>query len=122
MGYESKIYIVEKSTIGRDINGKRMWLGDVVASFRLGKTPIYQEIHDKFSPTDTYFYADNGDTEIIEDCYGNPLTEIPIPDLIDILERAESKGHYRRYTPLIQMLQGFDLAQWKDLVALHYGY
>lgn len=122
MGYESKIYIVEKSTIGRDINGKRMWLGDVVASFRLGKTPIYQEIHDKFSPTDTYFYADDGNTEIIEDCYGKPLTEIPIPDLIDILECAESKEHYRRYAPLIGMLQGFDLTQWKNLVALHYGY
>ena len=122
MGYESKIYIVEKSMIGKDVNGKRMWFGDVVASFRLSKTPIYQEIRNRFSPTDTYFYADDGNTEIIEDIYGKPLTEIPIPDLIDILERAESKEHYRRYTPLIQMLQGFDLTQWKDLVALHYGY
>lgn len=122
MGYESKIYIVEKSMIGKDVNGKRMWFGDVVASFRLSKTPIYQEIRNRFSPTDTYFYADDGNTEIIEDIYGKPLTEIPIPDLIDILERAESKEHYRRYTPLIQMLQGFDLAQWNDLVALHYGY
>lgn len=49
MGYESKIYIVEKSTIGKDINGKRMWFGDVVAAFRLSKTPIYQEIRDRFS-------------------------------------------------------------------------
>lgn len=122
MGYESKIYIVEKSTIGKDVNGKRMWFGDVVASFRLSKTPIYQEICNRFSPTDTYFYADDGNTEIIEDIYGKPLTEIPIPDLIDILERAESKEHYRRYTPLIQMLQGFDLTQWKNLIALHYGY
>ena len=122
MGYESKIYIVEKSMIGKDVNGKRMWFGDVVASFRLSKTPIYQEIRNRFSPTDTYFYADDGNTEIIEDIYGKPLTEIPIPDLIDILERAESKEHYRRYVPLIRMLQGFDLTQWKDLVALHYGY
>lgn len=122
MGYESKIYIVEKSMIGKDVNGKRMWFGDVVASFRLSKTPIHQEICDRFSPTDTYFYADDGNTEIIEDRYGKPLTEIPIPDLIDILERAENKGHYRRYTPLIRMLQGFDLTQWGNLIALHYGY
>lgn len=77
--------------IGKDVNGKRMWFGDVVASFRLSKTPIYQEIRNRFSPTDTYFYADDGNTEITEDMYGKPLTEIPIPDLIDILERAESK-------------------------------
>lgn len=119
MGYESKLYVVQKLTRFEE-NGMRY--GVIVASFDLCKVSSVAHDIRSYPKTDTYFYSDDGNTQIVEDLYGKPLTEIPIPDMIQILEKASSEIHYRRFNPCIQMLKGFDLSEWKDLVVLHYGH
>ena len=82
----------------------------------------YEAIH-KYSATDAYIYADDGNTEIFEDRYGDELIEIPIKDMIQILKDLEKVyPDYRRLKPFKNMLKGFDTEQWKDIVVLHYGY
>lgn len=126
MGYESKLYVVEKSTmcelVSNDFPAPMYW-GEVIAVFDFYKLPSF--VRDKFRNypnTNCYIYADDGNTRITEDCYGDPLAEIPVPDAIRILEEAAARNGYRRYAPCIQLLKGFDLKQWKDLVVLHYGH
>lgn len=120
MGYESKLIVIDKSDIfDSELN---MRFGERIATFDLCKVPSVARDVRNYPDTDTYFYADGGDAQVTEDLYGEPLKEIPIPDMIQILEKAAVSENYRRYAPCIQMLKGFDLAQWKDLVALHYGY
>ena len=69
MGYESKIYIIEKTKYSWDEeNG--MKYARVLAMFDVSK---FYELSDWFRnkpATKHYFYADDGDTEIIEDRYG----------------------------------------------------
>ena len=119
MGYESRLYVVHKLSRSEE-NG--MIFGEKVASFDLCKVSSVAKDIRSYPKTDTYFYSDDGNTQIVEDLYGEPLTEIPIPDMIQILEKASSSIHYRRFNPCIQMLKGFDLSEWKDLVVLHYGH
>lgn len=119
MGYESKLYVIDKSDI---FDANKMRFGVVVASFDLCKVHSVATDVRHYPKTDAYFYSNDGNTIITEDLYGKPLTEVPVPDMIQILERAANDGHYRRFKPCIQMLKGFDLSEWGNLVVLHYGH
>lgn len=115
MGYESKLYIVDKTGVATDKDNKR-W-AEVIATFDLCRTNID---FSKFSPTDCYFY--DGDERVVEDCYGDPIKEISISDMIELIENAMARDDYRRWQPCLGLLKGFTESQWTNLVVLHYGH
>ena len=126
MGYESKIYIVEKTKYSWDEeNG--MKYARVLAMFDVSK---FYELAEWFSnkpATKHYIYADDGDTQIVEDRYGDTLKEASVKEVIDKLERiveAENEIDYRRIFPLLAALKAFESHsnQWEDIAVLHYGY
>lgn len=122
MGYESKIYIGEKSSI-KDDDG--MTYVQIVAMFNMCKMGSLIDVFEK--KTDCYFYADDGNTKVLKDEYGDALTEAEIEDFIYVLEEAVDSGEdYRRIFPLLSTLQTINEQQkdgrWKNIVLLHYGY
>ena len=121
MGYESRFYVVEKhrSIYERDIG---LFYADKVAMFDMCKCPDLYDRIKHYPKTDSYIYADDGNTHIVKDDYDEKLIEIPIIDMITILEDLAETEPYRRYKPFLQLLKGFDLSEWKDLVVLHYGH
>ena len=120
MGYESKLYVVRKTKLQVEYGERKMVFGEVVAMFDLCKVYKVSDKIRKYPATDCIIYQ--GDIEMVKDSYDEPLREIPIQDAIEILESAAEQEHYRRYAPCIQMLKGFDLSEWSDLVVLHFGY
>ena len=124
MGYESKLYVVDKRRIAHKIDGKEYVWGEVIASFDLCKVYPVSDKMREYPITNCYIYADDGNTQILEDCYGEPLKEIPLDDAIGILEDAAGLEDYRRYEPCIALLKGFKQSQWQwnNLVVLHYGH
>ena len=126
MGYESKIYIVEKTDYSwAEENG--MKYARVLAMFDVSK---FYELADWFSnkpATKHYIYADDGDTQIIEDRYGDTLKEASVKEVIDRLERiVEVKNgvDYGRIFPLLAALKAFEEQSnhWGNIAVLHYGY
>ena len=121
MGYESKLYIVEKSDHIDEIHGKRF--AEAIATFDLS---VFYELSDKFrhkEKTDCYLYCEG--KVILVDNYGEELREANLPFVIDILEQALRDGiDYRRIYPLLNMLRAFEdqREKWGELVVLHYGY
>jgi len=122
MGYESKLYVVEKSKYPYPSDDGMIW-GEVVAMFDLCKChPVSDELR-KYPDTNAYIYADDGNTKILEDKCGEKLKEIPIKDTIKIIKKAMKNGnYYRRYKPCLKLLESFNLDEWSDLVVLHYGH
>lgn len=120
MGYESRIYIIEKSNV---INEDGRW-GQVLAHFDLGKVYALSDILREKPATDCYVYADDGDTRIVEDRYGKPLTEVSIPEAIEALKTAMEHEECRGIPPLIAALKSFyfNRRRYKELAVLHYGY
>lgn len=110
MGYESRLYVVDKLDD----------YGEVIAVFNLCKVSSVASKMKKYPATNLYIYS--GDKKITRDCYGEPLTEIPIKDAISIIEEAAADSNYRRFEPCLNMLKGFELNRWHNLVVLHYGY
>lgn len=119
MGYESRLYVVEKTDLSGYEHPDHKH-AQVVAMFDLSKAGLHSSM---FRPTDCYIYASDGNTEIVDDCYGDPLKELTIPEVITILEKLQSEcPGYRRWQPCISLLKSFDVSQWRNLVVLHYGY
>lgn len=117
MGYELRIYVVYK---GKIYDEEKRYAG-VVAMFNFGKFAGLREVFK--AKTDCYIYSDDGNTPILEDDYGDELTEAPLADVISFLENEIKNGeNYRRIKPLLSLLKGFDKEQWDNLVCLHYGY
>ena len=126
MGYESKIYIIEKTNCSwAEENG--MKYAKVLAMFDVSK---FYELSDWFRnkpATKHYIYADDGDTQIVEDKYGDTLKEASVKEVIDKLERiVEVKNgvDYGRIFPLLAALKAFESHsnQWGNIAVLHYGY
>ena len=117
MGYESKLYVVDK----HDWKFANKKWGEVIAMFDLCSVPRLN--FSSYPATDCYIIADDGNTEITEDRYGDPLKEVPIQDAINMIEKAiETEDYYRRYKPCLDMLKGFNPDNWGNLVVLHYGH
>lgn len=124
MGYESKLFVVEKSMMPyHERDG--MQYCQVIAMFDLCKFYPLIDILNYYPDTNCYFYMLDGNTRVYEDMYGDPLKEIPIADVIDVLEEELDKGeNYRRIYPLLEMLKAFEehRDQWHKVVVLHFGY
>ena len=123
MGYESRIYIIEKRNVRVEELGKR-W-GEEIARFELGKVYHLSDLLRNRPATDCYVYADDGDTRIVEDRYGEPLTEVSIPEAITAIETAIGFGEEcRGFPPLLATLKTLNeqKERWRELAVLHYGY
>ena len=126
MGYESRIYVVDKHDFGTYDDGKNY--AEILAMFDMCKCyPLSNVLRDK-PKTDCYIYADDHNTRIVEDRYGEELTEATIKEVIDILENEVAKGEdYRRIFPLLSALKSIEELQndgkfGDNVVVLHYGY
>lgn len=129
MGYESRLYVVDKDTKGLSVNmanGTLMRSSALLARFDL--SCVGNECNELWSSgkdTDCYVYdckPDGNRGYITQDCYGKPLTEHSVKDAIRILMSGEVAEHYRRYTAPIAYLMAIDESEWNDIVVLHYGY
>lgn len=124
MGYESKLYIVEKG-YHQDDDGRVY--AQIISTFDMCKCYFLADVLTKEPKTNCYFYSDNGNDRVIEDKYGDALTETSVDTVINILEEAIEMGEeYRRIFPLLSMLKTFKEQQaenkWINLAVLHYGH
>ena len=123
MGYESRIYIVEKTTSLNCDNGKYFALE--IARFALGKVRYISNYLREKPVTNCYIYADDDNTQIVEDKYGSPLTECTPEDLITLINQSIANAHLDRlYYPLLVFLESIvkNPNYWPNVVCLHYGY
>jgi len=128
MGYESKLYIVDKHE-HLDNNREVFWTFlQKIAEFYMAK--IDQELLDVFQDRtvgdDWELYADDGNTLIKKDKYGRKLTYASVDDVLSVAEECEKHCHYSRYVPLIAYLKAIkencERDRWKNIIVIHYGY
>ena len=125
MGYESKLYIVNKLPEHMAIKDNGMQYCELIAMVDLCKYYKWSEKATNYLRTNCYFYAEDGNKQIVEDGYGYPLKEISLDDAIEILDEAFYSGdNYRRLGPALTLLQSLkdNENQWNEIVVLHYGY
>ena len=139
MAYESKLYVVkkyhrysEKGELIEALMKDGKVASQVIAEYELSNFPPIRDFFhgagDGSRNTDCYIYAGDGNTPLFKDCYGDPLMEANLAEVIACLENLnETDKTYRRVPPLLGMLRGFHEteSEWEDgdgLVVLHYGH
>lgn len=124
MGYESRLYIVEKMENGTldEKSGKRF--ASIIASVELcccdGDTV---EKFRNLPETESYIYVDG--ERCVEDKYGESLKECSIDEAIEIIQKGiVATNNYRRYIIAQHLLYGFKLANFNidEIAVLHYGH
>jgi len=123
MGYESRLYVVDKHKDMKNEDLRLVW-ASVITVYDLSKAgeDFVSKVR-AFPDTDCYIYADDGNTRITEDCYGDKLKEIPLNEMIAILAyEIGANSYYRRFKPILGLLMAFNPNDWDNLVVLHYGH
>lgn len=115
MGYESRLYVVDKH---RAANYAQKIA--VINMGVMGYNNGWKELFCNLLACD--LYAEDGNTLITEDNYGEKLKSTDIQSVIEWLETKGREMDYRRIEPLIGFLKGFDPNEWEDLQVVHYGY
>lgn len=124
--YGSKIYVVTVY----NVSGLKPY-GNQIAIFDLCKMGdrynglSFTDLFDYYN--DCSIYADDGNTEIIEDCYGEKLTcTDDIKKVVEWLEEAENKETYRRAELFLDFLKTIlkqqEQGKWGNIRLIHYGY
>lgn len=124
MGYESRIYIVEKTNCCWSEADKGMKYASILAIFDMCKFYEFSDWFRNKPATEHYIYADDG-TQIVKDCYGDALKEASIKEVVYKLEKIIENGEdYRRIFPLLATLKVFEAQnnRWSNIAVLHYGY
>lgn len=114
MGYESRLYIVETH--------KNSDSTQIVAIINMGKMGGngWRELFNK--PFVYEMYADDGNTLLTEDKYGENLTYAYLDPVIEWLETKGKEMDYQRIDLLMGLLKAFDRSQWGELKIVHFGY
>lgn len=125
MGYESKVYVCERNEHKDSRNNNVLWVyNEVIAAVdmcKMGYNNGWRELFNK-ELTGDFLGMDNGDETITEDLYGEALKYTEIDKVITWLENEMQKSDYRRLAVLYNMLRGFDINHWGNLIVVHYGY
>ena len=122
MGYEQKFFIVDNTTT-KGLENPDKSFAQVIAMYdncKDDRLSHFVNTHGKDS--NCFIFADDGNTEVVEDEYGKPMKEIDIDLLIEYLE--EHTDDYRRYGPFLALLKAFQGASedFRDLKILRFGY
>ena len=118
MEHESKFYVVEK--ISFSFKNEKGLKFTNLPCFDIHKM-CNTEWLPQFSKTDCFIFTDNENTEIVKNYYGDPVIELPINDLIKILENSRKLKKHRRTAQFLALLKGFDQSEFPHgLIALHY--
>lgn len=114
MGYESQLFIADRYDNG---------YMNVIASFDLCKMGYGIGFHELFKePVGRDIWMPGIGDEIEEDMYGAELKHTDINTVIEWLETYGVNIKYRRITPLLNLLKGFEQSEWEDLRVIHYGH
>lgn len=118
MGYESKIYITRKSEYSD-------W-HEVIATFDLCKMGWDKidglSFRDLFTEPVGTMYADDGDTEIRQDIYGDAVEGAPINKVIHWMYKWLKVNDYYRARVFYTLLKSIAKELGGDLWCYHYGY
>lgn len=127
MGYESHIYIAHKIGEPREKDGRRY--AQIIAEFELCKICNVSYKLREYPKTDCYFLSRFCDDDILQDCYGEELTECTPAELLELIEKDVENsrddwrgGMYWRYKLILPVLRELVELNSDNIVCLHFGH
>ena len=118
MGYESKLYVVEEANFKMPSDKGKVW-AEVIGMVDLCKCYPIKEVFDEIA--DGYIYADDNNTRIEEDAYGEPLRVASLEAVIARLKIIARTENYWRAKIALAFLKEVQKTN-PNCKVYHYGY
>lgn len=80
------------------------------------------EVNRKSNKADFAFYADDGNSLILLDSYGERLRQCDLSEAIEALEKDCEGSDYRRFKSALATLKAYEGDDYKNVKVLFYGY
>ncbi len=129
MGYEIQMLVgrVHENQKGYSPDTKDKCWFNVFANVDLckpGNGTAIMKLKDaaKADPIYTYAIMGDGDTEVVEDKYGDKIKPIPIQDVLEALYIDQRNDHYRRFSWAIALLEKMVHEENGQLSVAFWGY
>lgn len=127
--YEHRLYIVNRR-VNKMPNGKTFIHSQVIAMYECAGMPYdFYGLFKAGNEIDFSLYevgcdADRNEciVETMTDCYGEHCKMVKPGLVVKYLENAMKRENYRRFKPLLGLLNGFDESEWDDLEVVNYGH
>lgn len=121
MGYESKIFVVRKTSI---IEEEERRYATILATFKLGKVCAFSNLFREKEATNCNVYEGDNDKPYLEDRYGEPLKEATLQETIEMIEKARDIDDVcaQWLLPLKAYLKELEYIYFDELTILHFGY
>ena len=124
MGYEQKFYFVDISRSKGVSNCQDKNWAEVIAMFDYCKdSRLADFVRRVGKDSNCYIYADDGNTEVCVDDYGDPLMLIDVDYMLGYLA-GNKDDEYRRYSLFYDMVKSFseNKSKFRNLAILRYGH
>lgn len=124
MSYEHRFYVVRKNPYDFDTRLHK-YFAEVLYVFNLGQVCELDDVFLRYKQTDCFIYEDNTEHKVLYDCYGEPILETSICDLI--IELADIARHNTNLNvevmlSALQTIASSRIINNRELACLHYGY
>ena len=120
MGYESKLYV------GDYRNGYFAEIARIDMCKMNYNGPFHKLLSSSEEIDKEYVWADDGNTKITEDRYGEKLRRMSVLSVISSLSEELEVDTYRRLKPALTFLESLLSQQeegtWDNIIILHFGY
>jgi hypothetical protein len=124
MGYETKLYFVEKSAHPLNIDDGVAYC-NVIATIDLSKAGegALARLVRNSRPKEpaVYVFADDGNTHITRDRYDECLSVMDPADVLAAIKKDNAHEPYRRFAAAIALLEAL-IPAFEDLKVLGYGH
>ncbi|MBO5828892.1 MAG: hypothetical protein J6R59_10645 [Paludibacteraceae bacterium] len=121
MGYESRIFVVDRNEINHGNGMSYVWANKIADIKMSGMYDGFTSLFDK--KVDYELFVDSMDESTQTDKYGNAMTYTDCKTVIGYLEKLIADGKsYRRLNVLLGLLKGIDESEWDEIQIVHYGY
>jgi len=125
MGYDLRLHVGELLPMHTEIGSEDspMWMKEL-ARIELGNPSdvVIKKLTSLMKKCPyCFFYADDGDTQVIEDKYSDRMKAIPANKVLEILKK-NNPDNYHRYNMAIAFLEETMRGVFTNLVVVCYGH
>lgn len=105
MGYEIKLIIGSTDHVEGEDNYFMKYAEIDLCKIGMNSKLNDLEMFNRSDKTTWYFYADDGNTKVTEDCYGDKFKALPLSDYIEKLQEDVVDSDYRRFKWALSLLK-----------------
>ncbi len=122
MGYEVKLLVGENNDYQDADEGAYFMVAATIDLCKIGANSHLNGVLRKNNGNNYYYYADDGNTKITDDLYGDRSDIHSLDEIIGALKKDVEQDDYRRFKWALSLLESIKKNNGSDFKVMFYGH